>query len=189
MFFRSQNLFLRPAWPEDWEELYPLIADEGIVRNLARAPWPYTEQHARDFTARGQDSRLPGFLVTLPGADGSRIVGSSGLHENEGQAELGYWIAREHWGKGYATEAARAVLCVAKALGHTRIHAGHFVDNPASGRVLRKAGFRPTGEIRRTFGLGRGHEAASVEYVADLDCLCGGDEDGGGSGPFDRMAA
>ena len=189
MFIRSANLFLRPAWPEDWEELHPLIADEGIVRNLARAPWPYTQQHARDFTTRGQDPSLPSFLVTLPGADGSRIVGSCGLGEHDGQAELGYWIAREHWGKGYATEAARAVLCVAKALGNKRILAGHFADNPASGRVLLKAGFLPTRRNRLRFSLGRGCEVVSVEYAADLDCLCGGDEDGGGSSPLDRMAA
>lgn len=189
MFIRSERLFLRPAWPEDWEELYPLIADEGIVRNLARVPWPYGEQHARDFTARRPEPRLPGFLVTLPGAEGSKIVGSCGLYETEGQTELGYWIARDHWGKGYASEAARAVLCVAQAIGHRRILAGHFADNPASGRVLCKAGFRPTGEIRRTFSLGRGGAAASVEYAVDLLSPCGSDRDDKGDGPIDRMAA
>jgi len=189
MFIRSERLFLRPVWPEDWDELYPLIADEDIARNLARVPWPYTEQDAREFCARGQDPKLPGFTVTLPGAHGSRIVGQCGLGEHDGQIELGYWIAPEHWGKGYASEVARAVLCVAKVLGYSRIHAGHFVDNPASGRVLRKAGFLPTGRSRMRFSLGRGCEVASVEYAVDLDCLCGGDKDGGGDGPFDRMAA
>ena len=185
MFIRSERLFLRPAWPEDWKELHPLIADEGIVRNLARAPWPYTEGCAREFTARAQRWMLPEFLVTLPGGEGSRIIGGCGLHERDGQPELGYWIAREHWGRGYASEAARAVLSIARTLGHRRIFAGHFADNPASGRVLRKAGFRPTGEIRESFSLARGCTAPSVEHVVELGESLGG-EDGDG---FNRIAA
>ena len=55
---------------------------------------------------------------------------------------MGYWIARDHWGRGYASEAGRAALEVVRALGHRRVQAGHYVDNPASGRVLRKLGFR-----------------------------------------------
>ena len=41
MFFRSERLFLRPVWPEDWQAILNGIADEAVVRNLARAPWPY----------------------------------------------------------------------------------------------------------------------------------------------------
>ena len=69
------------------------------------------------------------------------MIGSVGLGRHGDDIELGYWIARSHWGQGYATEAARAVLGLAEALGHRRIFAGHFADNPASGRVLAKAGF------------------------------------------------
>jgi RimJ/RimL family protein N-acetyltransferase len=188
MFIRSERLFLRPAWPEDWEELYALIADEGIARNLANVPWPYCHEHAREFTARAQDLRLPSLLVTLPGADGSRIVGCCGLGEYEGHVELGYWIGREYWGRGYATEAARAVLRLARAIGYRRIRAGHFADNPASGKVLRKAGFKATGRRRQRFSLGRGCEAVSIEYVAELHGACSR-EDGGGTGAFDRLAA
>jgi len=189
MFICSERLFLRPAWPEDWQELHALIADEGIVRNLARAPWPYSEDDAREYTAREQDRRLPSFLVTLPGGHGSKIVGSMGLGTYQGRPELGYWIAREHWGKGYATEAARAVLRLAQALGHTRIHAGHFSDNPASGRVLRKVGFRPIGKDGSRFSLARGCEAPSVEFAVDLGEAWGGKEEDEGNGSFDRMVA
>jgi hypothetical protein len=61
MFFRSERLFLRPAWPEDWNAIHAAIDDEGIVRNLARAPWPYTENDARWFASQPQDERLPHF--------------------------------------------------------------------------------------------------------------------------------
>ena len=167
MFIRSERLFLRPGWPEDWPELLALIADEGIVRNLAKAPWPYKPEHARDFAAKGQDARLPHFFVAL--ARTGELIGSVGLGRDEdGRTELGYWIARPHWGRGYAPEAARAVLHLAKTLGHRRLVAGHFVDNPASGRVLAKIGFRPTGAVVSRFSVGRGHEVESVEYAAEL---------------------
>ena len=168
MFIRSERLFLRPAWPEDWEELLGLIADEAIVRNLARAPWPYGPDQARDFAARPQDPRLPHFFVSNA-ADGA-MIGSVGLgRDDDGRTELGYWIARTQWGRGYAPEAARAVLRLARTLGHRRVVAGHFVDNPASGRVLAKVGVRPTGKVVPRFSLGRGHMVESVEYATDLD--------------------
>ena len=49
MFMRSERLFLRPGWPEDWEELLSRIQDEAVVMNLAKAPWPYTAEDARWF--------------------------------------------------------------------------------------------------------------------------------------------
>lgn len=166
MFHRSERLFLRPAFPEDWAAIKACLgADEGIVRNLARAPWPYGEDAARAFAAMTQDARLPHFLVTLPGTG---VIGSAGLGEHEGEAELGYWIARKHWGQGYATEAARAVLRIARTLGHGRIIAGHFTDNPASGRVLTKLGFVPTGAMTQRHSLARGADAQVVEYALDL---------------------
>ena len=75
MFIRSERLFLRPGWAEDWADLYERIADEGIVRNLAKVPWPYEPDHAREFVARAQEPRTPHFLVTLPGARGAELVG------------------------------------------------------------------------------------------------------------------
>lgn len=175
MFHRSERLFLRPAFPEDGEAILAGIGDEGIVRNLARAPWPYSLHDARAFAERPQDPRLPHFLVTLPGHG---VIGSAGLGahvtESGAEPELGYWIARDHWGRGYATEAAGAVLRIARTLGHRRLTAGHFTDNPASGRVLRKLGFVPTGRIARRYSCGRGEMAESAEYALDL----GAGEDG-----------
>ena len=188
MFIRSERLFLRPGWPEDWQELFGLIHDEGIVRNLARAPWPYTSGHAREFAARVQERGLPTFFVTLPGAQGAKLIGCAGLGRDGGEVELGYWIARDHWGRGYATEAVRAVLSVARALGHRRIVASHFLDNPASGRVLEKAGFTSAAGTTRRFSLGRGQEVPSRGYEISLE-PCGEDPDERCDAGKPRMAA
>ena len=166
VFHRTERLFLRPAFPEDWEAILAGVGDEAIVHNLARAPWPYGTAEARAFAALPQDPRLPHFLVTLPGTG---VIGSAGMGEHEGEAEIGYWIARPHWGQGYATEAAGAVLRIARTLGHGRIVAGHFADNPASGRVLRKLGFAPTGRAARRYSLPRGAMADCVEYALELE--------------------
>ena len=177
MFIRSERLFFRPGWPEDWQELLTAIDDEEVVRNLATAPWPYTFEDAMAFAAREQEKMLPHFFITLPTAQGARLVGSIGLGRDGDDVELGYWIARAWWGQGFATEAVRAVLRLAAALGHRRLVASHFADNPASGRVLAKAGFLPTGERRPRFSQGRGAEAASLAYAIELGDgeLCDGE--------------
>jgi RimJ/RimL family protein N-acetyltransferase len=195
MFVRSERLFLRPGWTEDQEEFLALIADEGVVRNLSRAPWPYTGEDARRFLDAAQDMLLPRFLITQPGAHGSRIVGCIGLSLLDGEVNLGYWIAREHWGQGFASEAARAVLSLARAIGHKRIVGSHFVDNPASGRVLEKVGFRPTGRVVERFSEGRGTSCLSREYAVEFDSPGDCDDDrpnpgfGGGQTVADKRAA
>jgi len=176
MFIRSERLFLRPGWPEDWSELFDGIADEAIVRNLASAPWPYPDETARAFAETPQAPRHPHFLITLPNGDGSRLIGTIRLMAVENGTELGYWILPELWNRGYATEAVRAVLSLARTLGHRRILANHFVDNPASGRVLRKAGFCPTGEVAPRFSLARGCDSPAAIHAITLDEPYGCDE-------------
>lgn len=169
VFYRSHRLLLRPIWPEDTQALFAGIADEGVVRNLARAPWPYEERHARDFAERPVDPFFPRFLITR--ARDAAVVGGVGIDAVTGApgvVEMGYWIARPHWGQGYATEAGAAVLAIAHTLGHREVRAGHFLDNPASGRVLRKLGFEPTGRVEERFSCGRGESAPTLEYAITL---------------------
>ncbi len=167
MFHRTTRLFLRPAWPEDWEAVLGGIADEGVVRNLARAPWPYSPDDARAFTGRDQDPRRPSFLIIRP--ETGHAIGGAGLGEYRGEVELGYWIARRFWGCGYATEAAGGVIEIARLLGYQRVTAGHFVDNPASGSVLRKLGFVPTGHTVPRYSCARGSDVPACEYTLVLD--------------------
>jgi RimJ/RimL family protein N-acetyltransferase len=169
MFARTERLLLRPSWPEDAAELHQAIADEGIVRNLARAPWPYTHEEAVRFATMDHDEQYPAFLLMLRTDGAPRLIGACGLGERGGEAELGYWIARPFWGLGFASEAARAVLGIAKAIGHSRVVAGHFTDNPASGNVLRKLGFRNTGRSEQRHSKGRGGAMTCALYEKSLE--------------------
>lgn len=177
MFIRSERLFLRPGWPEDWLELLEAIDDEAVLRNLARAPWPYTADDAKAFLGRQSERALPQLFITLPSADGAKLIGNVGLARNGDDVEIGYWIARPYWGQGYATEAARAMLRLARTLGHRRLIAGHFIDNPESGRVLRKIGFEPTGQRRIRYSEGRKGVGMAESYAVDLGVACDCDTD------------
>ena len=170
MFARTPRLLLRPGWAEDASALHQAIADEGVVRNLASAPWPYRADDAEAFLSRERGPGDPASLIFLRTAGAPRLIGGIGLDRmDSGRMELGYWIARPFWGLGFATEAGRAVIANARdTLRLSHVSAGHFIDNPASGRVLRKLGFRPTGTTRPRHSLGRAGEAPCMEYALDL---------------------
>jgi RimJ/RimL family protein N-acetyltransferase len=169
MFARTERLLLRPGWAEDAPELARSIADEQVVRNLATAPWPYALEDAEAFLAAPRDPAMPSFLITERTDGAPRIVGACDLGRRpSGAVEMGYWIARAHWGKGFATEASKALIEIATALKLPRLEASHFVDNPASGRVLEKLGFVATGLSAARYSCARGGEAMSRIYRLSL---------------------
>ena len=169
MFARTERLLLRPGWGEDAPALARAIADEQVVRNLATAPWPYALEDAEAFLASPRDPAMPSFLITERIDGAPRIVGACGLGRRpSGAVEMGYWIARPHWGKGFATEAGRALIDIARTLKLPRLEASHFVDNPASARVLEKLGFVPTGISAARYSCARGGEAIARIYRLSL---------------------
>lgn len=169
MFVRTERLLLRPGWLEDAPALTAALADEAIVRNLTALPFPYTLADAESFLSRPADPKLPAMLILARTGRGCRLVGGIGLHHDPaGDIELGYWIRRPFWGLGFATEAGRGMIDLAHCgLGIGRIVSGHFRDNPNSGRVLRKLGFRPTNRIVPRHSLGRGAEVPCVLYARE----------------------
>ncbi len=169
MFARTERLLLRPSWPEDSQAVYNAVADEAIIRNLSLAPWPYTPRDASAFAAVEHPTHYPNFLLWQRTDGAPRLIGSCGIGNRQGAAELGYWIARPYWGLGYASEAARAVVAVAKAIGHKVLVSGHFTDNPASGHVLRKVGFRSTGCTEMRHSRGRGFAVPCALYEKSFE--------------------
>ena len=162
MFARTDRLLLRPGWAEDAQALAQAIGDEMIVRNLATAPWPYRLRDAEAFLAAPRDPVLPSFLIFERTDGAPRLVGACGLGRRpSGAVELGYWIARPHWGRGFATEACVALIDIARTLGLQTLEGSHFIDNPASGRVLEKLGFQPIGITAPRMSCARGVETAA----------------------------
>lgn len=164
MFIRTRRLTLRPGWIEDAPALAAAIAHEPVVRMLARAPWPYRLVDAEAFLALPTRVDEPAFLIFEHVGGAAVLVGGIGVHRDErGERELGYWLTPCAWGRGLMTEAAGAlVTTLAQSLRLTRLVSGHYLDNPASGRVLAKLGFAATGEVRARRSLARGAEVGCV---------------------------
>ena len=159
MFARTPRLLLRPGFPEDAPALAAAISDEAIVKNLAAAPWPFRMRDAEAFLAAPRDPILPSFLVFERTPAAPQLVGACGLGRRpSGSVEMGYWIERQSWGRGYATEACAALIDIALALGLPSLEGSHFVDNPASARVLEKLGFEPLGLVAPRMSCARGEE-------------------------------
>jgi RimJ/RimL family protein N-acetyltransferase len=146
---RTARLDLRPPAMADARRLACLANDFDVVRMTGSMPWPYALADAEAFVRHaGQadpaDEAL--FVIDLPG-DGP--IGTIGL-DPDGvlSVEVGYWLGRPYWGRGYATEALGAVLAWARDVwGRRCVTARHFADNPASGAVLIKGGFLYTGRM------------------------------------------
>ena len=159
MFARTPRLLLRPGFPEDAPALATAIADKAIVRNLAVVPWPYSLRDAEAFLASPRDPVLPSLLIFERTGGAPQLIGSCGLGRRpSGAVEMGYWIARPHWGRGFATEACSALVDIARTLGLESIEGSHFIDNPASARVLEKLGFEARGIVAPRMSCARGKE-------------------------------
>ena len=172
MFARTPRLLLRPGFPEDAPALAGAIADETIARNLANIPWPYSMRDAEAYLASPRNPGLPSCLIFERGDGPPQLAGACGLGRRpSGAVELGYWLARPFWGRGIATEACSALIEIARTLELPRLEGSHFLDNPASGRVLEKLGFEPTGIVAPRLSCARGHEVAArlmrLELQAD----------------------
>src|SRR6188474_2371645 len=140
----TQRLVLRAPQLEDAKAIAALANDRRIAENTARIPHPYRVSDAESWIV-GSAADLEGetYLITL--ANGT-VIGCCGFDMRDGAAETGYWLGTRHWGKGYATEAVRALIDHAFTdLGHQALHSSVRVTNPDSRRVLEKCGFQWTG--------------------------------------------
>lgn len=167
---KTKRLTLRPFEETDARRIAYLAGEYDVAKMCARVPHPYTMAHAYDFIGMTERARAGAnefaFAVTAP-IDG--LVGSCGVMaagEDGGRVfEIGYWFGMPYWGLGYASEAAQGLMDWARGqLGAETFVAGHFMDNPASGHVLRKLGFAPTGS-QDLFGLGRQCASPATRYV------------------------
>ena len=176
MFARTKRLTLRPGWPEDAPALTRAIAHESVAMKLARLPWPYTEAHADHWLRASPTPGDVSLIILSHEHRMPQIVGGIGLTRGHDAHELGYWLTPDAWGRGLATEAGHAVVAMARhALPIDRLVSAYHIDNPASGNVLRKLGFRSTGrtEMRHSIAREGTVETALVEQELDDDRTMG----------------
>jgi len=138
---RTQRLLLRALDYRDARRIALLAGDWDVARMTGRIPHPYSDELAQQWISDlAEGERVWGIIHQ------GVLVGLCGYMLEDNAAEIGYWIGKPWWGRGFATEAAAALIdhCFHE-LGFERVTCGHFVDNPASARVISKLGFRYTG--------------------------------------------
>ena len=149
---RTDRLVLRSPRMADAPAIVDLLNDADMTRGLAVVPYPYGLADAESFIERRPDNT---FAVCLK--DGS-LIGAMGLGK-----QLGYWFGKAYWGRGYATEAARALLTDHFAQSDETVISGYAAWNVASARVLEKLGFEETGDkMQHILSLDREVPAKSV---------------------------
>ncbi|MGX9966205.1 GNAT family N-acetyltransferase [Roseomonas sp. F4] len=160
---QSERLTLRPLRPEDAAELHRLVNDWEVAKTLARVPFPYPRALADEWIAstRAQMEAGSAWHLAITGVEHAGepeerevLVGCIGLTRDAAkrQAELGYWIGRRFWGHGVGPEAALRLASWALAhLDLDRLVASALIENSRSQAVLRRIGFRETGEGVRDF--------------------------------------
>ncbi|WP_027037256.1 GNAT family N-acetyltransferase [Mesorhizobium ciceri] len=142
----TERLEMRAPHEGDIAQLVELADNRHVAEMLARMPHPYGEAEARSFLAMTKSRRAGiAYALTLAGTD--TFVGCAGLNTTDRGLELGYWIGEPYWKKGYATEAAHALVDLAFQRTSIQVlHASTRVINPASRRVIHKCGFQYAGQ-------------------------------------------
>lgn len=151
---KTERLFLRPFTLDDAPTVQKLAGDKDVAKTTLNIPHPYEDGMAEQWIStheeKSEKGELLNFAITLHKNGG--LIGAIGLviskrHES---AELGYWIGKPYWDKGYCTEAAQAVIRYGfEQLNLNRIHASHFARNSSSGRVMEKIGMTYEGCLRQ----------------------------------------
>jgi len=169
----TQRLTLRPFTLADAPAVQKQAGAREVASTTLNVPHPYEDGMAEAWIS----SHAPGFeagdqaTYAIVTRDDDQLVGAIGLMINRAHArgELGYWIGVPFWNRGYATEAARAVLRFGfEELELNRISAIHLVRNPPSGRVMEKSGMRHEGILRQHF-----RKWGEFEDVAQYGVLAG----------------
>lgn len=159
----TERLTLRPMRISDAGLISLYSSDLRVARMTTTIPHPNPPGAVEQFIARVSAPESPETTWAIDGTKGfgCEVMGVISLRQN---GELGYWLAPFFWGLGIMPEAGKAVIDHAFSTGLTRVHAQHFIDNPASGRVMEKIGMRRAGSGETAFSIARNEAVAQVRY-------------------------
>ena len=162
---RTDRIVLRAPIASDAPAIARLANDFDVARMTALMPWPYGLSDAQQWIAHRAECD-PATDLALVIETGGNAAGVIGIHPGKDGHGFGYWLGRSFWGQGLATEAATSLLDWVRRKWSLRyLRSGHFVDNPASGAVLVKAGFLYTGEVSPQDCRARGEAVPSRRMV------------------------
>ena len=158
------DLTFRPVALQDAARFAVLCNDETIARNTARISHPYARADAEKFLRYAQEAAARGKEAIFAVCCHGEIIACAGaMTTGLNKYEIGYWVGADYRRRGVATAAARAVTQFAFVeLKAETATAGYFADNPSSGRVLERAGYKRTGEVVDLFSRGRGEDVETV---------------------------
>jgi RimJ/RimL family protein N-acetyltransferase len=145
---KTKHFVIRNYKKTDKADLIKHINDKDVARFMSKVPYPYKSKDADIFLKKALDEKSSGLSLAFE-IEGE-VVGGGGIRPAGHQAEIGYWLAKKHWGKGLATEIAKELVRYGFGkMKLKRITAKVFLPNKASARVLEKNGFKLEGTLRK----------------------------------------
>jgi len=168
----TERLILRPIKMADAEAVSLLGGEKDVARMTGSLPQPFPKMSAEFWIMATQEKMRKGqahpYVISRSGGDLMGIVDIF-KRETDGPSELGYWLGKPFWGKGYMREACEAVIKEFKTRSNDRyLTAGVFADNPRSLKLLLGLGFKSTESYRNWFSMARMEKARGVELTLDL---------------------
>lgn len=148
----TRRLLLRPPEYSDAPAIAAWLSDYDVAKNLANITHPFSEADARTYVTAAHAKRAfgEGFAFAILDLESAVLLGCCRLTLADGRYKMGYWLGKPYWNRGYASEAAKRLVCFAfHDLKADSLWASWFADNPASGRILEKLGFRPVESYSR----------------------------------------
>ena len=166
---KTERLILRPCRTEDAPRLRELLNVWEVASMLAVIPFPYPEGAAEQWVATHAPRREAGTAYIFAITMNRDLTGVVGIHQQQGDFVLGYWLGVPYWGRGFMSEAVAAIVNFAfTALALPRLMSGHFAENDRSARILQKAGFTTLCRDTKRC-VARGQDMAHVSVVLTRD--------------------
>ena len=151
----TARLILSQPTVSDVEEVvFHANSTSEIAENTLTFPYPYREEHAHFWFKMAEEGfqKKEAFIFGIREKENLKLIGGIGLHLDVAhhKAEVGYWLGKSFWNKGYVSEALQRILQFGfEELHLNKIYASHFPHNPASGKVLQKNGFEFEGILKQ----------------------------------------
>lgn len=164
----TARLLLRPSAAADAARAFEIRSDPAVARMLSRASFPPDPDETAAWFADHPREWEEGLAFRFAITRHDRMIGLADLDDlsvDGEEAEIGIWLEQACWGRGYASEAARALVDWAFGpLGLSRIRAGHAQDNAGSARMVETFGFRHVGDVAVP-SRSRGEDVLQRRYV------------------------